>query len=172
MSKLSEQQEKFCRNIVEGMSGGDAYREAGYKCTNDESVWAAASRLLKNVRVKTRIAALRKDAEKTTALTAASLALRLDRLARAAENSALAASVSETGEETETLAAKDAADVARQSMMDAAKLLGLVVDRSKVESENVHFTVSDAPLTEEQWEEEFGEEDAMAAPARTSSSTH
>lgn len=165
MPKLSEQQEKFCRNIVEGMTQADAYREAGYKCGNENSAYSNAAALIRNHKVAKRIAQLRKGAEKRTELTAASLAARLDRLARAAENAALQASVSEDGVETETLCAKDAADVARQSMMDAAKLLGLVVDRSKVESENVNFNVSDEPMTEEQWETEFADADTVEASA-------
>ena len=169
MSKLSEQQEKFCRNIVEGMNQGDAYREAGYKCANDETAWACSSRLLGNAKVAKRIAALRKDAEAVSTFTAAAFAKRLDRLARAAENTALKASVSDEGVTTELIAAKAAADVARQSMMDAAKLLGLVVDRSKVESENVNFNVSDKPMTEEQWESEFA--DANPVEASTGAAT-
>lgn len=69
VSKLSEQQEKFCRNIVEGMSASEAYREAGYKCTTDESTWAAASRLLGNVKVASRIAELRESATEGTEVT-------------------------------------------------------------------------------------------------------
>lgn len=69
MTKLSEQQEKFCRNVVEGMNQGDAYREAGYKCTTDESTWAAASRLLGNVKVAEKIAELREGASERAEVT-------------------------------------------------------------------------------------------------------
>lgn len=159
--KLTGQQDKFCRNIVEGMSQIDAYREAGYKCATDHILSAAASRLFSDPRIKARIEELRKGAGKRTELTAAGLAERLDRIARAAELAALRRS--EDGEEI--LEARDAADVARQAMMDAAKLLGLIVDRSKVESENVNFNVSDSPMSEEEWEAEFAEQDTVESPA-------
>jgi phage terminase small subunit len=162
MAKLSEQQEKFCRNVVEGMNASDAYRAADYKCTTDEAVWAAASRLLGNVKVAQRIDELRKAAQKHTELTAAAFAKRLDRLATAAEKAALS--------ETDEFASKEAADVMRASIMDAAKLLGLIVDQSKVQSENVHFTVSDSPMSEDEWETEYGSEESLEPAARTSGS--
>ena len=56
---LTEQQERFCRAILEGKNQGDAYREAGYKCANDETAWACSSRLLSNAKVSQRIAELR-----------------------------------------------------------------------------------------------------------------
>ena len=69
MSKLSEQQEKFCRNVVEGMNQGDAYRDAGYKCSSDEAAWAHASRLIRNGKVADRIAELRDNATESTEVT-------------------------------------------------------------------------------------------------------
>jgi phage terminase small subunit len=69
MSKLSEQQEKFCRNIVEGMNQGDAYREAGYKCASDEAAWANASRLISNDKVAIKIAELRGNASERAEVT-------------------------------------------------------------------------------------------------------
>lgn len=56
---LSEQQERFCQCMVEGRNQRDAYRLAGYKTTTDETTDAAASRLLSNVKVASRIATLR-----------------------------------------------------------------------------------------------------------------
>lgn len=159
MSKLSEQQEKFCRNIVEGMSQTDAYEAAGYK-GDRKSLKDNASRLIANDSVMSRIAQLRKGAEKRSALTAKALADRLDRLAIASEKAALS--------EADEFVSKEAADVMRASIMDAAKLLGLVVDRSKVESENVNFNVSDEPMTEEQWETEFADADTVEASAGAS----
>lgn len=57
MSKLSEQQEKFCQLIVQGMSQTDAYEKAGYK-GNRKQLGDNASRLIENDRVKNRIAEL------------------------------------------------------------------------------------------------------------------
>ncbi|MEL7224467.1 MAG: terminase small subunit [Cyanobacteria bacterium J06576_12] len=68
MSKLSEQQEKFCRNIVEGMSQTDAYEAAGYK-GDRKSLQDNASRLIGNDRIIARIEQLRKDATEDTEVT-------------------------------------------------------------------------------------------------------
>lgn len=68
MSKLSEQQEKFCRNIVEGMSQAEAYRQAGYS-DNGDNAKVCASRLLTNANVSARIAELRKSATEETEVT-------------------------------------------------------------------------------------------------------
>lgn len=166
---LSEQQERFCQLIVQGKNASDAYREAGYSCTTDEAVWSASSRLLGNVKVALRIKALQENAAKRAELTAAGFAKRLNRLAEAAERTALKAIQNEAGEDVELLAAKDAADVARQSIMDAAKLLGLIVDQSKVQSENVNYTISDAPMTEAEWESEYAEESSVEPATRPAS---
>jgi hypothetical protein len=45
---------------------------------------------------------------------------------------------------------------ARQCAMDLAKLHGLIVDKTKVESENIHWAMSDEPMSAEEWESEFG----------------
>ena len=164
---LSEQQERFCRLIAQGKNQTDAYKEAGYKCSNDNVAAAGASSLVRNPKVALRLKALQDAAAKRAELTAAGFAKRLNRLAEAAERSALKAEQTEAGEEVELLAAKDAADVARQSIMDAAKLLGLIVDQSKVQSENVNYNISDAPLTEDEWEAEYAAEDTVEPPART-----
>jgi phage terminase small subunit len=164
---LTEQQERFCRAILEGKNQGAAYREAGYKCANDETAWACASRLLSNAKVALRIKALQASAAKRAELTAAGFAQRLDRLAQAAEKKALTEGVN--GDE---FASKEAADVMRQSIMDAAKLLGLIVDQSKVQSENVNYTISDAPMTEDEWEAEYAAEDAMEPATRPASRTN
>ena len=163
MSDLTEQQERFCRALLEGKNQGQAYKDAGYKCANDETAWACASRLLSNAKVALRIKALQEEAARHSALTAAGFAKRLNRLALAAEKKAL--TEAETGDE---FASKEAADVMRQSIMDAAKLLGLIVDQSKVQSENVNYNIGDTPLSPDEWEREFAaDKDAVGTPART-----
>ena len=123
-------------------------------------MWANASRLLGNDKVALRVKALQDAAAKEAALTAAGFAKRLNRLAMAAEKKAIVEA--ESGDE---FASKEAADVARQSIMDAAKLLGLIVDQSKVQSENVNYNISDAPMSEDEWEAEYAAEDAVEPAA-------
>ena len=69
MTKLSEQQEKFCRNIVEGMSQTDAYEAAGYK-GDRKSLQDNASRLIGNDRIVARIKELRQKAAEATEINA------------------------------------------------------------------------------------------------------
>lgn len=162
MSELSAQQELFCQSLAKGMNQRDAYRAAGYKTTTDEATDAAASRLLSNVKVATRLAQLRANAAKRTELSAAHFAKRLERIAAAAERTIFKAAIpgmpadADDTPDAEVLAlsAKDAADVARQHSMDAAKLLGLVIDKAEVTDKTV-YAVTNRPQTEEEWQTEF-----------------
>ena len=57
---LTEKQEQFVRNIIEGMNQADAYRSAyPNNKMSDKTVWEAASRLMKNDKVVARLSELR-----------------------------------------------------------------------------------------------------------------
>lgn len=103
--------EKFAQELAKGKSQEDAYRDAGY--IGDRT---HASRLATNDNVQARLAELKERAAERTVVTVESLTQRLLKIAEKGEG------------------AKDAPllSVARASIMDAAKLNGLVVDRSKV----------------------------------------
>jgi phage terminase small subunit len=58
---LSSREERFCREYVIDRNGGKAYRRAGFKPNSDASAWARASLLLRNVKVRERIAELEED---------------------------------------------------------------------------------------------------------------
>ncbi len=150
LPKLSEQQEKFCRNVVEGMNQSEAYLAAGYKC-KPEDARCHASALIAKHNIATRIDALRKQAAERTEVTVEKLTAKLwwvfDRAAEA----------------------NDLTN-ARQAAMDIAKLNGKIVDQSRVQSDNVHYTVSDAPMSEEDWEAEYAETDTVEPTARPSGS--
>lgn len=104
--------ERFAHGIAKGLSQTDAYTEAGYK--GDRT---AASRLSTNVNISKRVAELQGKAAVRTEITVASITERLLAIASKGE------------------ASKDAPllAVARASLMDAAKLNGLVVDKSQAE---------------------------------------
>lgn len=104
--------ERFAQGIAKGLSQTDAYTEAGYK--GDRT---AASRLSTNVNISKRVAELQGKAAVRTEITVASITERLLAIASKGESS------------------KDAPllAVARASLMDAAKLNGLVVDKSQAE---------------------------------------
>lgn len=135
MSELSEQQERFCRFIVEGKSGNEAYVEAGYKVSNDATARANASRLLTNANIEARIAELRKPLAEKMEITVETVTqmLREDReLARKLNQTAAAVSAS----------------------LGIAKINGLIVDRAEV-TDKTNYVVSNRPQTDEEWATDF-----------------
>ena len=60
---LSVKQEKFCLEYAKSGNQRQAYKNAGYKCKNDASTDAAASQLLRNVKVQARLAELAEEAK-------------------------------------------------------------------------------------------------------------
>lgn len=74
--------EAFARAIVEGKSGRDAYRAAGYKA-KDRAADANASRLLTIANVAARIAELQKEAAQGAVMTGREVLEELSKLGRA-----------------------------------------------------------------------------------------
>lgn len=60
------QHERFVLELVAGLSQTDAYLAAGYKTKDTASAAAAASRLMKNDNIRSRLAELNKAVEKAT----------------------------------------------------------------------------------------------------------
>lgn len=58
---LSVKQEMFCLEYAKSGNARQAYKNAGYKCRSDESADANASRLLRNDKVKERLAELAEE---------------------------------------------------------------------------------------------------------------
>ena len=56
---MRELQERFCIEFVKSGNASRAYKAAGYKADNDDSVRAAAAKLLTKDNIKKRIAELR-----------------------------------------------------------------------------------------------------------------
>ena len=110
---LTPKQERFCREIVEGKSQADAYRTA-YDAENmkPESIWTNASVLMADTKVSSRVAELKQEAARMTALTVEDLVKELEE----ARNAALGANNPQS-----------AAAVA--ATMGKAKLLGLAIDK-------------------------------------------
>lgn len=121
--------ERFAQELAKGKSATEAYADAGY-----EESRSAASRLSANVNIQSRIAELKAGAAARTELTVASLTEDLLRIAKKGE---------ELGE-------APGFAVSRAALMDAAKLNGLIVDRS--ENVNINHDISSEPLTEAEWE--------------------
>ena len=58
---LTIKQEKFCIEYAKSGNARHAYKSAGYQCKNDASVDASASQLLRNPKVKDRLAELTEE---------------------------------------------------------------------------------------------------------------
>lgn len=68
---LTEKQEQFVQNIIQGMNQAEAYRSAyPNQRMSDKTIWEAASRLMKNDKVVARINELRNELAKPTIKTA------------------------------------------------------------------------------------------------------
>jgi hypothetical protein len=107
--------ERFAQGLAKGLTQVEAYEEAGYKPDT-----GAAARLSVNVSLKARVAELQERAAIRTEITVASITERLLAIAMKGE----------AGTDAPLLS------VARASLMDAAKLNGLVVDKAELAGKN------------------------------------
>lgn len=64
MTRLSQQQRRFAELILEGKNQTDAYKQAGYKCANDNVAAVSASELVRNPKVVAFMAEQRQEAAK------------------------------------------------------------------------------------------------------------
>ena len=101
--------ERFAQGLAKGISADEAYVEAGYKPHRGN-----ASTLRANQNILARVAELQNKAAERTVLTVATLTERLLKIAEKGESAADAPLLS----------------VARAALMDAAKLNGLIVEKS------------------------------------------
>jgi hypothetical protein len=101
--------ERFAQGLAKGKTQEEAYREAGYQ--GDRT---AACRLSTNVNVTARVAEIQERAATRAEISVASVTANLARIADKAEKLSEASGLS----------------VARAAWMDAAKLNGLVIDKS------------------------------------------
>lgn len=104
--------EKFCQGVAQGQTGRDAYLAAGYDCTI-EAADVGASRLLSTDKISGRVAEILSKAATKAVISVASVADRLMRIADKGEAQGEPAGL----------------NVARQSIVDAAKVCGLLKDR-------------------------------------------
>jgi phage terminase small subunit len=107
--------ERFAQELAKGKSQADAYAAAGFN-SRGSGARANASRLITDDNISARVLELKERAAERCVVTVESITQRLLNIAKKGESE------------------KDAPllSVARASLMDAAKLNGLVVDRTKV----------------------------------------
>lgn len=119
--------ERFAQLLFKGKSAIEAYTEAGYKPDR-----GAASRLSSKVNIQSRVSQLKEFTAHRVEISAASVTEALLRIAVAAE------------------ALRDAPglSVARAAHMDAAKLNGLIIDKSENKTDLTVSDVVDRPPNE------------------------
>ena len=107
--------ERFAQGLAKGLTQADAYAEAGYAPSEQN-----ACRLTSSDKVQARVTELQERAAIRTEITVASITERLLAIAMKGE----------AGTDAPLLS------VARASLMDAAKLNGLVVDKAELAGKN------------------------------------
>lgn len=106
--------ERFVQELAKGKTADEAYKSAGYSANRHN-----AAALARKEHISTRLAEIQERAATRVEITVADITKRLLKIATKGEKSNDAPMLS----------------VARASLMDAAKLNGLIVDTSKVEAE-------------------------------------
>ena len=137
-SNLNARQEAFCRSLAEGKPASRAYAAAGYDARGNAAEVNAA-RLLRKAQVATRVRELQARAARKVEKTVVDVIADLDRL----RDQAFA-----TGQISAGVAA----------VMGAAKILGMITDKSQLEQ--VQHKPSPIPttrleLSEEEWRRQF-----------------
>jgi len=70
---LTDREESFCRNIVNGKTKIDAYVSAGYKNNNRKTAYQSACRLFKKAKIQARLEVLRREIAAKYDLTEANI---------------------------------------------------------------------------------------------------
>lgn len=115
---LTQKQEAFCLAYIETGNASEAYRKAyDAEGMKGATINRNAKALLENNKIATRLSTLRERAVERTMVTVDMLTANLLRIAGKGEQLAEASGLS----------------VARASMMDVAKLHGLLIDKQQAE---------------------------------------
>jgi hypothetical protein len=119
--------EHFAQELAEGKSMIEAYKTAGYKPNRSH-----ASRLVAKGNIKGRVAELQDAAAAETQITIESLINEAADIQKRA---------TKAGQHSAAIAA----------LIAKAKLAGRWIDRAEQRNTNVVYTISDKPMTEEEW---------------------
>jgi phage terminase small subunit len=122
---LTPKQENFCLAYMETGNASEAYRRAyGPGNMSDKTIWEKASHMLAKDKVRARVEELQAELRERAMLTIDGLTEDLMRIARKGEDHGEPPGLS----------------VARASLMDAAKLNGLIVDKKDLSSSDGTMT--------------------------------
>lgn len=140
------QHEKFVQELVKGKGQGEAYLAAGYKAKSVSVASAAATRLLKDVKISARLNELREVA-KVTAIETTSLsrAWVLQKLIENVQRAMTAEPVYDT-QGNETGEYKYQGNVANRALELLGKEVGMFIERKEVGKPGDFADVSDEEL--------------------------
>ena len=146
--------ERFAQLIANGLSGAEAYREAGYKVSANVSS-VNASRLLKDARVAARIAELQENRAKALDVATAKAAEKLEisrtwvisKLVENANRAMQAEAVKDSQGEATGEYRYDGA-VANRALELLGKELGMFVDRKEIGAPGDFERMTDEELAE------------------------
>lgn len=141
--------ERFAQELAKGKTADEAYQEAGYKANRGNAATLKAKQ-----NISDRVSEITERAATRTEISVASITERLLAIATKGEESREAAMLA----------------VARASLMDAAKLNGLVIEKSEALVDQVQRIISDKPQTEEEWAQSHGAD--LGAAAGTAARPH
>jgi hypothetical protein len=126
--------ERFAKVLAEGKTASSAYEQAGYRPNDGNAV-----RLKGNEKIKSRVAELQGQGAERAIVTLQSL-------------------IAEAGEIQAKALAKSNYSAAISALTVKAKLSGHWVDRGEVQTTKVVKTISEVPLTVEEWAAKYGAE--------------
>lgn len=154
---MNEQQRRFADLILSGLTQIEAHRQAGYKGKNDNARSASASEIIRNPNVA---AYIKEQQAKAAQIAVEATGITKERITQMLlEDRALARMNAQTS-------------AAIAAAMGLAKIHGHIVDHAMVTAENVSYAIGDRPVSDEDWEREFGETDALGAATGSATRTH
>jgi phage terminase small subunit len=132
---LSVKQEKFCLEYAKSGNQRQAYLKAGYKCKNEASADASASQLLRNPKVKERLAELAEEIKNASIADVTEMQQALTNIIRQQmdEEVIVVESVGDFMSEARTMNKKPAIKDVISAINTLGKMQGLFVDKVQQE---------------------------------------
>lgn len=132
---LSVKQEKFCLEYAKSGNQRQAYLKAGYKCKNEASADASASQLLRNPKVKERLAELAEEIKNASIADVTEMQQALTNIIRQQmdEEVIVVESVGDFMSEARTMSKKPAIKDVISAINTLGKMQGLFVDKVQQE---------------------------------------
>ena len=132
---LSVKQEKFCLEYAKSGNQRQAYLKAGYKCKNEASADASASQLLRNPKVKERLAELAEEIKNASVADVTEMQQALTNIIRQQmdEEVIVVESVGDFMSEARTMNKKPAIKDVISAINTLGKMQGLFVDKVQQE---------------------------------------